>query len=144
MKTLRIKRGMTIIELLVAIVIIAILALIAVVIYTAQIRNSRRTDAVNTIFSIALAQESYRTTNITYGTLASVWSGVTTSTGGYYTLAISNVAATTYTITATATGDQVNDAQNGTSCSVLTYAHEWWYSNGNAGCMLAIVGCDHG
>jgi type IV pilus assembly protein PilE len=122
MKTLSLNKGMTIIELLVAIVIIAILALIAVVIYTSQIRNSRRTDAVNTIFSMALAEESYRTTNTTYGTLAAVWSGVTTSQGGYYTLAISNVAATTYTITATATGDQVNDAQNGTSCGTLTYS----------------------
>ncbi|MES2217518.1 MAG: type IV pilin protein [Pseudomonadota bacterium] len=122
MKTLAIKKGMTVIELLVAIIIIAILSFLAVVIYTAQIRNSRRTDAVNTIFSIALAEESYRTTNTAYGSLANVWSGVTTSVGGYYTLAISNVAATSYTITATATGDQVNDTQNGTACSSLVYA----------------------
>jgi type IV pilus assembly protein PilE len=120
--TARTKSGVTVIELLVTIVIIAILALLAVVIYVSQVRNSRRTDAVNTLFSIALAEESYRTTNTTYGTLAAVWNGVTTSVGGYYTLAISNVAATSYTITATATGDQVNDSQNGTSCSVLTYA----------------------
>jgi type IV pilus assembly protein PilE len=122
MKTLSTNKGVSIIELLVTIVIVAILALIAVVIYTSQVRNSRRTDAINTLFSIALAEESYRTTNTTYGTLAQVWNGVTTSTGGYYTIAISTVAATTYTITATATGDQVNDAQNGTSCSVLTYS----------------------
>jgi type IV pilus assembly protein PilE len=115
------KNGMTVIELLVAIVIVAILSLLAMVIYSSQIRNSRRTDAVNTLFAIALAEESYRTTNITYGTLAQVYGGVTSSVGGYYTLAISNVASTAYTITATATGDQTKDAQNGTSCSTLTY-----------------------
>jgi type IV pilus assembly protein PilE len=114
--------GATIIELIVTIVIIAILALIAVIMYSSQVRSSRRTDAINTLFSIALAEESYRTTNTTYGSLAQVWGGVTTSSGGYYTLAISNVAATTYTITATATGDQVNDQESGTACSTLTYA----------------------
>jgi type IV pilus assembly protein PilE len=115
------KNGMTVIELLVAIVIVAILSLLAMVIYSSQIRNSRRTDAVNTLFAIALAEESYRTTNITYGTLAQVYGGVTSSVGGYYTLAISNVASTSYTLTASATGDQINDAQNGTSCATLTY-----------------------
>lgn len=121
MKVLTSKKGVTIIELLVTIVIIAILALIAAVIYNSQVRSSRRTDAINTLFAIALAEESYRTSNTTYGTLGQVWNG-TTSTGGYYNIAVSTVAATTYTITATATGDQVNDSQNGTSCSTLTYS----------------------
>jgi type IV pilus assembly protein PilE len=121
MKKVTNKKGMTVLELLVAIVIVAILSILAVVIYSAQVRNSRRTDALNTLFAIALAEESYRTTNTTYGTLAQVYGGVTTSVGGYYTLAISNVASTSYTLTATATGDQVNDAQNGTSCATLTY-----------------------
>jgi type IV pilus assembly protein PilE len=112
--------GVMLIELLIAVVIIAILAIIAAALYTSQIRAGRRTDAINTLFAISLAEERYRTTNTTYGTLAQVWGGITTSTGGYYTLAISTATATEYTITATATGTQASDSEGGTSCATLT------------------------
>jgi type IV pilus assembly protein PilE len=112
--------GMTLIELLITVVIIAILAIIAITLYTSQIRNSRRTDGINSLFAISLAEERYRTTNTTYGTLAQVWAGVTASTGGYYTLAITVNTATEYTITATAVGNQASDAESGTSCATLT------------------------
>jgi type IV pilus assembly protein PilE len=112
--------GMTLIELLITVVIIAILAIIAITLYTNQMRNSRRTDALNTVFSISLAEERYRTTNTTYGAINQVWGGVTTSTGGYYTLAITKNTATEYTITATAVGNQASDAESGTSCATLT------------------------
>lgn len=111
--------GMTLIELMITVVVIAILAVIAITMYTTQILAGRRADAINTIYSISLAEERYRTTNTTYGTLAQVWGGVTASTGGYYTLAVSNVTATAYTITATAVGQQASDKEGATSCTPL-------------------------
>lgn len=116
------KGGFTLIELMITVVVIAILAVIAVYMYFDNIRTSRRSDAINTIASISMAEERYRTTNSQYGTLAQVWNGVTTSPGGYYTLSISNLGATTYTITATAIGNQANDTESGVSCSSMVMA----------------------
>jgi type IV pilus assembly protein PilE len=115
-------KGFTIIELAVTMTIVSILTALAVNMYSAQERNGRRMDGLNTIIAVSLAEERYRTTNSLYGTLAQAWSGVTASPAGYYTLSISNVSSTSYTISAQAQGNQANDAQNGTSCSTLQLA----------------------
>lgn len=119
----KIKRidGITLIELLVALSIIAIISAISLALYSGYAKRSHRADALSSLLSISLAEERYRSNNTTYGTLAQVWGGVTTSPNGYYTLAISNVSGTTYTITATAVGNQTSDASNGVSCSTLTF-----------------------
>lgn len=114
------RNGFTLIEMVITMAIIAITATIALYIYTDKVKRGRRIDAVNALLSISLAEERYRSTNTTYGTLAQVWGGVTTSQEGYYTLAISNVTATSYTITATGTGTQTSDAEQSTSCATLT------------------------
>lgn len=113
------NRGFTLIELMITVVVLAILVATAVALYTPQLRQGRRADGINSLLSISMAEERYRSTNTTYGTLAQVWGGVTASTGGYYTLGISNVSATSYTLTATATGDQANDTEGSTSCASL-------------------------
>jgi type IV pilus assembly protein PilE len=112
--------GFTLIELLITVVIVAILVAISTVMYLSQVRAGRRVDAANTLSSMSLAEENYRTNNSSYGTLAQVWGGATTSTGGYYTLTITGVSATGYTLTATAVGDQANDTESGTSCATIT------------------------
>ena len=112
--------GFTLTEVMIAVLIVSILAIIAVNVYSSYVRAGRRADGMNTITSIALAQEKYRTSNLQYGSLAQVWGGVTSSAGGYYTLAISGTSATGYTITATAQGNQANDQENGVSCTTLT------------------------
>lgn len=119
MKTLRHGIGFTLLELIIALLIVAILSAIAVEVYSSQVRKGRRSDGTNAINSIALAEERYRTSNTTYGTIAQVWNNVTNSNGGYYTLTITNTSATGYTITATAVGDQANDTENGTTCTPL-------------------------
>lgn len=113
------KNGFTLIELLMALAILAILSTIAITSYTSYVRKGRRTDGLHTLLAMSLAEEKYRMSNNTYGTLAQVWGGVSTSPQGFYTLSISNVSATAYTLTATATGNQANDSDSGTSCTSL-------------------------
>ena len=115
--------GFSLIEILVVMVVIGLLSLLTIPIYSNYLIYSNRTDAIQTLLAIQIAEEKYRLSNNTYGTLAQVWSG-TNSVSSYYQLAITNVTATTYTITATATGNQTQDTQNGMSCAsiVLAYA----------------------
>src|SRR3990167_3406055 len=120
MNTQKKKRGFTLIEMMITVLIIAITATIALYLYSDKVKRGRRIDAVNALLSISLAEERYRSNNTTYGTLAQVWGGVATSQEVYYTLAITNVTATSYTVTATGTGTQTTDADNATSCATLT------------------------
>lgn len=113
--------GFTLIELLIVVSIVAILGLIGTAIYSSQVLKGRRADAINSLLVISLAEERYRSKNSTYGTLAQVGQS-STSPQGYYTLATSNIAATTYTITATAVGSQANDKDGSTSCSTITFS----------------------
>lgn len=117
--------GFTMMELMISIAIVGILAAIAIPAYQNYSRKANRSDGLQTALSIQLAQERYRMKNSSYGSLAQVWNSVSTSTGGYYTIAISNVSATSYTITLTATGTQTSDSEDGTACSplVLSYSN---------------------
>lgn len=115
------KNGFTLIELMISVSIVAILATISIALYNKQTLRAKRIDAINTLMSISLKEEHYRSNNTQYGTLAQVWGGVSTSSEGLYTLAITNVSSTSYTITATATGSQTKD----TDCPsmVITYSN---------------------
>ncbi len=110
--------GFSLIELMIALIVLAILAIIGYSSYRDKIQKGRRADAVQTLIAIQLAEENYRSNNTSYGTLAQVWSGVTTTPNGLYNLSISNVSASSYTVTATAT--QSTDKENGTACTPLS------------------------
>ncbi len=116
------QKGFSLIEVMIAIAIVAITAVVAIQLFSAQARKGRRIDGINTLLAISLAEERYRNNNTQYGTLAQVYNSVSTSTEGYYTLAITNVTATSYTITATGVGDQANDTEGATACSPLSFA----------------------
>lgn len=123
-KMLRRKQnGLSLMDVVIAMLIIAILTVVAVPAYQTQIMQSHRSDAIQSLFAIQLAEEKYRVTNSSYGTLAQVWGGVSTTESGYYTLSITNVSATTYTITASAVGNQANDTADGSSCASLSLAY---------------------
>ncbi len=119
------NKAFSLMELMVVLAIVAILAVVAIPAYQTYVRKANRTDAFHTLLAMQLAQEKYRMTNTTYGTLAQVWGGVSSTPAGHYTLTITGNTATAYTLTATATGGQANDKEGATSCTplVLTYAN---------------------
>jgi type IV pilus assembly protein PilE len=113
------KKGFSLLELMIVLVIVGILAVIATTLYSRQVKRSRRVDAIQTLLAMQLAQENYRASNSLYGTLAQMWGGVSATTNGYYNLTITNVTATSYTLTATAVSTQTTDAEDSTVCSSL-------------------------
>lgn len=117
-------RGFTLLELMIVVAIIALLAGLALSAYGKQVRKSKRAEAKQAISTLSLAQEKYRMNNALYGTCDQALGGAVgactsfNSTLSSYTIAVSNEAATTYTITATPkTTDQAKD-----SCGTFTYA----------------------
>lgn len=118
--------GFTMIELMIVMGVIAILVTIAYPLFTSQIQKGRRADAQQQLLDVALEQEKYRANNVTYGSCEDLYGAgnpcpaVPGGDNWGYTLAITENTATTYTIEATATGDQTSDNEGGTSCTPLT------------------------
>jgi type IV pilus assembly protein PilE len=111
------RRGFTLIELMITVVIVSILAMVAVPAYFDQMRKSRRADAVTALNQIAQAQERWRANNASYTTdLGSTGLNVPNPSSGYYTLNVSAASAASYTATATAAGAQLKD----TKCATFT------------------------
>lgn len=112
--------GFTLVELMIVVVIISVLAAISIPAYQNYVYKSRRADAKSALLKIQLAEEKWRANHTTY-TAALTDLGYTGSSPYYspdshYTLGISNATATTYTLTATATGIQEAD----THCAKLS------------------------
>ena len=117
---MRKEKGFSLIELMIVVAIVGILAAIALPSYQQYVYASRRAQVLSDILGIQLNQEKFRSNSPAYGNLATVWGGVATTDGGFYTLAITNTGVTTYTVIAQAQGGQVNDQEQGTNCGTLT------------------------
>jgi type IV pilus assembly protein PilE len=109
-------RGFTLVELMIVVAIVAILGMVAYPSFMTQVRKGRRADVVEAAARIMQAQERWRANNATYTTDLTNLSVSSTSSKGYYTLALSAASATGYTLTATGAGSQASD----TGCTSLT------------------------
>jgi type IV pilus assembly protein PilE len=123
------RRGFTLIEVMIALVVIALLAAVAYPAYTSAIAKNRRAEGVAAIAAVQLAQERWRSNHDTYSnSFTDLKVGEYSSPSGYYKLAISGNDDVGYTVTATA---ETGKAQaSDTNCvrlqiqverSILTY-----------------------
>lgn len=107
------KHGFTLLELMIVVAIVAILAAVAYPSYKDQIRKSRRAQAKADLVEYAQMAERYFTVNNTYVgfSLPKTQSPRESGSPAYYALTPSGsfASASTFTITATAQGDQAND-----------------------------------
>lgn len=105
--------GFTIIELMIVLVIVAILLGLAYPSYINYVRKAKRGEAQQLLLNWSINQEIWRSNNTAYN--------ATNDLKPSHDLYTFNVVAdaTTYTLTATGTGDQANDkAKDGSTCTL--------------------------
>ena len=120
------NKGFSLLELMVVVTIVSLLAAIAYPSYMGQVRKSRRSEAAIALESMAQAQERFYSRFRTYTSLVAapdpcagqacgLGQSSNSSDNDYYALT-ANGNATSYTLTATASGPQFDD----TDCRTLT------------------------
>ena len=123
------KRGITLIELLIVVVIVAILAAIAIPMYNGYMERARRVDAKTALEQLRASQEMRRAERGSYSTdlteLRNTW-GAPVATAGDYTV---TMVATTTTFIGTATPNTGRQTPDGPLTidqdGVKTPAEKW-------------------
>ena len=107
---MRRSQGFTLIEIMMVIAIIGILVAVAVPQYQNYVRQSRITIATSVLSAMRVSMEQYFQDNRSYigacqaGTVAPTPGPAPNATNPSFTFACSNLALTTYTVTATGAG----------------------------------------
>jgi type IV pilus assembly protein PilE len=102
--------GFSFVELVIVLLIFAIILTVAVPAYTSYVMQARRTDARTSLTLDQTIIERCYAQNFSYSATCTAMPTYShTSQQGFYSISISNLTATTYTLTATATGQQVKD-----------------------------------
>lgn len=110
-------RGFTFVEILIAMVIIGILSALAYPSYLNYLLQSRRADALAALTQDQIILERCYSQNYAYnGVCASLPAFPQASSQGFYSINLTNLGTSTYTLTATPVGNQTKD----TTCARIS------------------------
>lgn len=97
--------GVTLLELMVVVIIVGVLATLIFPSFERQILAARRGDGITQLLRLKLQQEAFRLDNNSYANTAQL----SLPDSEYYAFTVTDVSATTYTLTAKAKGSQLAD-----------------------------------
>lgn len=111
------RKGFTVVELMIALIVVAILVALAYPSYTQYVRKAKRGEAQQLLMNWSVNQEIYRSNNPSYASSGDI----APPTHDHYAFdTVGTPDARTYELQAQATGDQVNDKEDGDSCARMT------------------------
>lgn len=111
------RKGFTIVELMIALIVVAILVALAYPSYTQYVRKAKRGEAQQLLMNWSVNQEIYRSNNPTYANKTQM---APPSHEHYGFDTVGTPDASSYELEAQASGDQANDTEDGESCASMT------------------------
>jgi prepilin-type N-terminal cleavage/methylation domain-containing protein len=129
MRLFKNRKGFTLVELMVVVIIVLVLAGIAVPVYIHYIQEGKKSEAYAVIDAARTGALVYFQKNTTFvgGTFALFMSADEIANARYFTYALSSLAATGFTVTATVTGTW------GPTGATIVYTHTGATAAGNGG-----------
>lgn len=106
---------------MITLAVVSILVGVALPSFSSSVRKGRRADAADATVGVLQAQERWRAGHASYSTqLVTDLNQASTTSGGYYSLAVSAASGTGYTLTASAVGGKGQDKDTGCTALVVT------------------------